>query len=58
MGFQQTTCSFCHNTYEWYQARNEVPPCPVCGANGFKPLTAAEYYKSMGVATNHTKDQK
>lgn len=51
MSFKTITCWNCHTQHEFYQHLNIVPPCPHCGcgANGSKPLTADEYYRSMGV---------
>lgn len=48
-GFQGQTCASCFNSYEYYPDHNIVPPCPCCGANGSKPLTAEEFYKALGV---------
>lgn len=41
------TCAKCFHTWEHYQQRALVPPCPRCGYPEAK--TADEYYRSMGV---------
>ena len=45
MSFQSNTCPKC-GSYEFYQHRNIVPPCPRCGYPELK--TPEEYYRSMG----------
>ena len=53
MSFQKIVCWNCHTPNEFYQHLAIVPPCPHCGcgANGSRPLTSEEYYRSMGVPT-------
>lgn len=53
MSFHVLTCTntSCWHVYEPYLVRNILPPCPRCGtrANGDKPPTREEYYRSFGI---------
>jgi hypothetical protein len=43
-------CAKCLNSWEHYQQRHEVPPCPACGYPELK--TSEEYYRAMGIKTD------
>ena len=48
MSFKTVMCVKCYATYEFYQKRHELEPCPFCGGPDHN-LTSEEYYRSMGV---------
>ena len=56
MSFNSTTCGNCYTTQDFYG--RYVPQCPRCGSiNSSKPMTAEEYYRSMGVPTTNNSRQ-